>query len=146
MCDLQPCRFLADFLGKGSTGVFVMAFFEQAAVLATAWANNAELKALGAKHSLCVIKSKKLTRRHLHAYPWLIACMYMSKKTHHHACMHVLAKVMLQETRMSSVLQWISWGFVPAKRWWSKRYTNFFPFASLVAKKLTVACTCMPWK
>ena len=44
-----------------------MAFFEQAAVLATAWANNEDLRALGAKHSLCVIKARQLSRRHLHA-------------------------------------------------------------------------------
>lgn len=44
-----------------------MAFFEQAAVLSTAWANQPDLRALGAKHSLCIITSKKLTRGHLHA-------------------------------------------------------------------------------
>ena len=44
-----------------------MAFFEQASVLATAWANRDELKALGAKHSLCVICRKNLGRGHLHA-------------------------------------------------------------------------------
>ena len=57
--------------------------------------------------------------------------------------MHVLAKAMLQETRMLSLQQWISWGFVLAKRWLSKRYTNFFLFASLVAKKFAVACACI---
>ena len=46
---------------------FGMAFFEQAAVLATAWANHGELKALGAKHSLCVVRSSQLSRSSLHA-------------------------------------------------------------------------------
>lgn len=41
-----------------------MAFREQAAVLAAAWANNTKLKALGAQHSLCVISGKQLTRGH----------------------------------------------------------------------------------
>jgi len=45
-----------------------MAFFEQAAVLATAWANEESLKALGAKCSLIQVTSKKLTRSLLHAY------------------------------------------------------------------------------
>ncbi len=44
-----------------------MAFFEQAAVLATAWANEESLKALGANGSLIQVSSKKLTRRLLHA-------------------------------------------------------------------------------
>ena len=44
-----------------------MAFFEQAAVLATAWANEESLKALGANCSLIQVTSKKLTRRPLHA-------------------------------------------------------------------------------
>ena len=45
-----------------------MAFFEQAAVLATAWANEESLKALGAKCSLIQVTSKKMTRSLLHAY------------------------------------------------------------------------------
>ncbi len=44
-----------------------MAFFTEAAVLSAAWANNEELKALGAKQSLCVVRSKKLTRGYLQA-------------------------------------------------------------------------------
>ena len=57
-----------------------MAFFEQAAVLAAAWANEESLKALGAKCSLIEVSSKKLTRRFLHAQSaWLdglvLSCM-----------------------------------------------------------------------
>ena len=44
-----------------------MAFFEQAAVLSTAWANNEELKGHGAKNSLCIVRSKKLKRGFLNA-------------------------------------------------------------------------------
>jgi len=44
-----------------------MAFFEQAAVLATSWANHPDLRALGAKHSLCIIRGKKLSRGQGHA-------------------------------------------------------------------------------
>ena len=63
MCYAQ---FLADLLLVKPFGVD-MAFFEQASLLATAWANNEDLRALGAKHSLCVIRSRQLSRRHLHA-------------------------------------------------------------------------------
>lgn len=42
-----------------------MAYFEQAACLATAWANDDELCTLGAKQSLYVISGKKLMRRFL---------------------------------------------------------------------------------
>ena len=59
---LQPLAFKILAIG-----VIGMAFFEQAAVLATAWANNGELKALGAKHSLCVVRSSELSRSSLHA-------------------------------------------------------------------------------
>ena len=41
-----------------------IAFFEQASVLATTWANRDELKAFGAKHSLCVICRKRATCTH----------------------------------------------------------------------------------
>ena len=41
---------------------YIMAFFEQAAVLSTAWANRNELATNGAQNSLNVITSKKLTR------------------------------------------------------------------------------------
>ena len=41
-----------------------MAFFVEAAVLATAWANQPELRELGAKQSLCIIRGKKLARGH----------------------------------------------------------------------------------
>ena len=67
-----------------------MAFFEQAAVLATAWANEESLKALGARCSLIEVSSKKLTRRILHAYsvglykpartPYTCTCMISSSK------------------------------------------------------------------
>lgn len=59
---LQPLAFKILAIG-----VIGMAFFEQAAVLATAWANHGELKALGAKHSLCVVRSSELSRSSLHA-------------------------------------------------------------------------------
>lgn len=39
-----------------------MMFSEQASALATAWANHAELRSLGAKMSLCVLKQAKLKR------------------------------------------------------------------------------------
>ena len=49
-----------------------MAFFEQASVLASSWANIEELKMKGAKCSLCVVKGKKLKRRHLPACMFLL--------------------------------------------------------------------------
>ena len=78
----------------------------------------------------------------MHANPMLITC-FCAKDNLSCMIMHIFAKAMLPETRMSSLQQWISWGFVLAKPWLSKQYTNFFLFASLVAKKLTVACACI---
>ena len=63
--ELRYLQLLADVCIALPLGVN-MAFFEQAAVLATAWANNEELKALGAKQSLLVVRAKKLSRGHLH--------------------------------------------------------------------------------
>ncbi|CAJ1340954.1 unnamed protein product, partial [Effrenium voratum] len=42
-----------------------MAQAPQAAALASAWANEEELAALGAKQSLCQVTAKKLSRRSL---------------------------------------------------------------------------------
>ena len=75
---------------------FWYGLFWQIAVLATAWANNSAKGSWGKTQFVCLIKAKELTRRHLHAYPWLIACMYLSQKQssslsslyhhhHHHA-------------------------------------------------------------
>ena len=66
---LSQCLFLQHLAGLIQAFLVgsEMSFFEQASVLATAWANRDELKALGAKHSLCVICRKNLGRSHLHA-------------------------------------------------------------------------------
>ena len=52
---------------SGSSSIGQMAFSEQAALLSAAWANIPELAERGAKNSLCVVTSKKITRSFLHA-------------------------------------------------------------------------------
>ena len=55
-----------------------MSWSEQASVLATSWANNEDLKCLGAKHSLCVIEGKKITRSPLKA--WVFCAKVLCSK------------------------------------------------------------------
>ena len=60
-----------------------MAQAPQAAALASAWANEEELAALGAKQSLCQVTAKKLSRSALPVH--MSACMH--DFTHvHDAC------------------------------------------------------------
>ena len=64
-CVLLTCSFLWRAILLNSGCQKKMAYFEQAACLATAWANDDEISTLGAKQSLCVINGKKLMRRFL---------------------------------------------------------------------------------
>ena len=63
-----------------------IAFWEQAAAVSAAWANEPELKALGVQGSLCVIAGKKLARRVL-----IAICFAVRLCMHGCACMAVHA-------------------------------------------------------
>ena len=56
----------------GVSACSLMAFFKQASVLATDWANVAELREQGAQGSLCVVKGCKLRRSSLLCF--LLSC------------------------------------------------------------------------
>ena len=62
MCAASRSRLLKSWLDR------VMARAPQAAALASAWANEEELAALGAKQSLCQVTAKKLSRSALPAH------------------------------------------------------------------------------
>ena len=115
-----------------------MAFFEQAALLATAWANNEDLRALGAKHSLCVIKSRQLSRRHLHACSvWFFSRVFTK---HFLLSNHAWAKVMSPGMALQLASQCPNLECVLVKGCWSKLCTNFFPCVYRGDKTFAAPC------